>query len=152
MNFHRDTKTGAFPLPRGRVNSSLGNLTPKEFKMKTQEQFASGTLFVVEDACTFGSDRAKGTIVIESTDDDFPRAIENLRSVDARNLAIGYAASHEGMGDPRINGNLIGPYAVNNKGVPVDKVMDDSQGKLPVDHPSLQPAAYRVEVPVTRPI
>ena len=118
---------------------------------KPQAQFAEGTLFVVEDQCQFAADRSRGTVVIESTADSFPTAIDELRDAKARNLAIAYAASEVGMGDPRINGNLIGPYAVNSQGTPLDKVMEtNANDPLPANHALMQPVAYRVEVPVTR--
>jgi hypothetical protein len=64
-------------------------------------------------------------------------------------MAIGYAAK-QGVPDPRVNGNLDGPYAVNDDGQSLDEVKDDSGNSLPPAHPKMQPAAYRVAVPVCR--
>lgn len=109
-----------------------------------------GNLFVVESQCKFAADRSKGTIVVESSEDrDFPKAIDELAGTDARNLALGYAAQ-QGVPDPRINGNLIGPYAVNAKGLPLDQVADANGQPLAPTHLDMQPASYRVDVLICR--
>jgi hypothetical protein len=113
-------------------------------------QFKVGNMFVVEQACQFAADRSTGTIVVESTEDrDFPKAIGELGGTDARNLALGFAAQ-QGVADPRVNGTLVGPYPVNQKGIPIDKVADENGQPLPPAHPDMQPSAYRVDVPVCR--
>ncbi len=104
---------------------------------------------VLEDECQFAADNSKATIFLENQNLDFPRAIEELGSVDSRNLAIGYA-SKCGVGDARQNGNIIGPYAVNEDGVPLDEVADQRGKPYPPQHPKMQPRKYRVEVPICR--
>lgn len=108
-------------------------------------------LSVVEKASRFEADLSRGVVVIESDDTNFPMAIDELSSVEARNRAIGFAAVN-GMGDPRINGNVVGPYAINNDGVPLEAVRDpvNPAVSLPPTHPKMQPARYRADVPVTR--
>lgn len=108
-------------------------------------------LHVVGDACKFNDDMGQGVVVIENDRvSDFGIAIEELGMIDARNMAIRYAAS-KGMGDPRINGNLSGAYPVNNEGLSLDQVHNrDGGGSLPAQHPRMQPSRYRIDVPVTR--
>jgi hypothetical protein len=105
---------------------------------------------VVEELCTFSADMSSGKIVIQSTEDEnFAQAIEELGSVEARNMALGHAA-RQGVATPGINGNLDGPYAVNEDGQSLDEVKDEEGNALPPGHPKMQPAAYRVAVPVCR--
>lgn len=110
-------------------------------------------LQVVEAACEFSPGLDRAEIVIESTygQGEFPKAFDELNSVDARNLALSYGASR-GMGSTRINGNTVGPYPVNGDGVPLDEVRDGEGKALPQTHPKMQPGRYRLTVPVTRPI
>lgn len=108
-----------------------------------------GTLVVVEPECHFAADRSRARIVVESTNDDLPRSIEDLQSTDSRNLAVAYASAM-GVGDARLNGNVEGPYAINDDGVSLDEVADQQGGPLPYDHPKMKVAAYRCVVPVTR--
>lgn len=104
---------------------------------------------VVPDKSTFDTDLHRGTVVLESADRDFARAIETLRSAEVRNLAIAHAAK-QGMSGPRINGNVT-VYPVNLDGLPLDQVVDAS-GQTPAQtHPRMQPRRYRVDVPVARP-
>lgn len=118
--------------------------------MNTPNAAHQQSLHVVEKACKFAPDMSTGTIVIESSNDEqFNLAIEELQSAAARNLAAGYASS-KGMGDARINGNVVGPYPINAKGVPLDQVKDEAGNTLPPQHPEMQPAAYRADIPVCR--
>ncbi len=110
---------------------------------------ASGTLFVVEELCTFSVDRGTGTIVIESLAPKFPDQFEDLKSVEARQLAVGYAVTR-GVADARINDNIEGPYPVNKDGVSIDEVGDRRGKPLPPTHPDMQPAAYRANIKVTK--
>jgi hypothetical protein len=111
---------------------------------------ATGAIFVVEEASKFNAERTRGTIVLESTAEKFATAIDELKSAAARNKAIEYAST-QGMGNAMINGNLIGPYAINNKGVPLDKMMEDhAENPLPPGDPLMKIFGYRVEVPVAR--
>ncbi len=107
-------------------------------------------LTVIEDACKFTEDGGQGVVCIQSDRaSQFNIAIEELQAVESRNLAVRYAASR-GMGDPRINGNIGYPYPVNSRGVSLEQVRDESGKSLPPQHPEMQPARYRVDVPVTR--
>jgi len=109
----------------------------------------SGTLVVDEANSKFASDRGHAKIIIKSNRANFAEAIDELGSIAARNLAIGYAATH-GVADPRLNGNVVGPYPLNREGVPLDKVADEHGEPLPPRHPKMQPASYAVEVPICR--
>jgi len=108
---------------------------------------------IVEGACEFSPDMSRGVVVVESDagQGEFSKAFDELNALDARNFAIGYA-SMRGMGAVRINGNVIGPYPVNGEGLPLDMVKDDKGFALPQTHPRMQPARYRLSVPVCRPI
>lgn len=107
-------------------------------------------LKVIPEACRFTEDNGQGVVVVEcDRASQFNLAIEELQGVASRNLAIAHAATR-GMGDPRINGNIGHPYAVNAKGVSLEMVKDDTGNSPPPQHPLMQPARYRVDVPVTR--
>ena len=105
-------------------------------------------LFVREDLSKFADDLGNGIVVLESDEQhDFPVAIEALRSMDARNLAIGYAAKL-GCSDPRVNGIASPAYAVNQDGDLLEKMAAESD--LPPQHPKRQVAAYRVDIPICK--
>jgi hypothetical protein len=105
-------------------------------------------LFVREDLSKFADDLGSGIVVLESDErHNFPLAIENLRSMDARNLAIGYAAK-VGCSDPRVNGVSSSAYAVNQDGETLEKIATDTE--LPPKHPKRQIAAYRVDIPICK--
>ena len=105
-------------------------------------------LFVREDLTKFAEDLGAGIVVLESDDThNFPIAIEDLRSMNARNMAIGYAAKM-GCPDPRINGVASSAYAVNQDGEELEKLANDSE--LPPTHPTRQIAAYRVDIPICK--
>ena len=70
---------------------------------------------------------------------------------DARALAQGYAAQL-GIAPAFINGNVIGPYPVNKEGLSLEHVRDEHGHPLPANHARMQPARYRVDVPVCRPL
>lgn len=110
-------------------------------------------IHVVEAACQFTQDRSRGTVVLESdvTGPDFSEAFRELGSTDARGVAQTYASA-QGCAPAYINGNVIGPYPINAKGFPLDQVTGPGGQPLPVSHPDLQPARYRLEVPVSRPL
>lgn len=104
---------------------------------------------VLEAECAFSADNAKATIVVEHEGTDFPRAIEELGSTASRNLAISYASA-AGVGDARLNGNIEGPYAVNEEGTPLEEVKGPGGKPYPPQHPKMQPYRYRANVPVCR--
>ena len=105
---------------------------------------------IVEDACTFSSDRSSAKIVVEAKEKgNFGLALEALDGIEPKNLAIGYAAAN-GVADPRLNGIVGSGYAVNKDGIELEKVYGPNQTKLPASHPDKQPAAYRVDVPLVR--
>jgi hypothetical protein len=110
-------------------------------------------LRVVEKESTFLLDNSKANIVVESdeTGPPFQKAFDELSSIEARTIAQSYAMER-GIISATVNGNVIGPYPVNSRGVPLDKVLDRSGKVPPPDSPEMQPEHYRVEVPVTRPI
>lgn len=112
-------------------------------------QWKKGTLSVVEDLCRFSADNARADIVIRSDHRQLPMAIEEIQSMDARNLATAYASAH-GMGDARLNGS-VNYYAINADDEPVELEMKDDDGEvLPPRHARRQVAAYLGSVPVTR--
>lgn len=105
---------------------------------------------VVAQATQFAPDFSAGVIVVESTrDDNFGLAIEELTSAAARTLALGYAAKN-GVADPRINGSTGSPYPVNRHGVALDSVKGEHGQALSATHQLMQPARYRIDIPVTR--
>ncbi len=107
-------------------------------------------LNVVQAACTFTADRSAGVIILESDIiSNFPQAIEELQSTEARNKAISYANT-VGISDARINGNAGHPFPINSDGYPLDQVKGPDGGPLPAQHPSMQIARYRVDVPVSK--
>lgn len=99
---------------------------------------------VLEKESTTGP--SKGVVVIESEQTNYARAIEELRGMKAREMALKYAAE-KGLGSPAINGNPVGPYAVNARGETTEEL--EKQGIAATD-PRRQPHRYRVEIPVTK--
>src|SRR3954469_14600933 len=96
-------------------------------------------LGVVEDRCEFSGDMRAGKIVVESayenTPENFQKAFHELQEgAAARQLAIQYAAT-QGMASPRINGNVVGPYAVNAEGVPLEEVRGPKNETFMPAHP-----------------
>lgn len=114
-------------------------------------------LRIVTAACKAVADRSRAEIVVESTlgmtNGSFNAAFDELNETKSRSDAQAYAATL-GMSSPRINGNVIGPYAVNSDGVPLDEVKreDENGNPLPPQSPQFQPAHYRITVPLCAPI
>lgn len=107
-------------------------------------------LHVVESASKFSDDYGQGAITVESDiREPLSLAIEELQTIEARNLAIRYAAS-KGVSDPRVNGNTSSAYPVNVEGVPLEEVKDESGLALPAHHPKMQPSRYRVDIPICK--
>lgn len=113
------------------------------------------SLGIVAKACTYDESRARGVIVVESdiggAGGNFGGAFEELNAPDARKLAQGYAAS-QGVAQARINGNIQGPYPVNSEGKSLDAIKDEDGNPLDPKHPRMQPARYRIDVPVCTPL
>ncbi len=111
------------------------------------------SLQIVEKACTVTPDRGRGVIVVESTcqGPPFAESFHELDGQDARALAQGYAAQL-GIAPAFINGNVEGPYPVNGEGLSLEHVVDKDGRALPPQHPRMQPKAYRISVPVCRPL
>lgn len=108
---------------------------------------------IVPAACQFQPDRSRGVVVLESDVEgpDFSQAFEELSSTATRTMALGYAAQ-QGVAPAHINGNTIGPYPINSEGYSLDQVHGPKGEPLPQTDPRMQPARYRFEVPVVRPI
>ena len=107
-------------------------------------------LHVVEAASLpqFQADRSRGMVVIESDLLNWPEAITELtEGGGARNTALGWAAT-QGMGQPCLNGNVSGAYAINSDGEALEAVRDAHGQPLPPKHPRNQIARYRIDVPV----
>ena len=111
------------------------------------------SLLIVEKACSVTPDRSRGVIVVESDNvgPPFTEAFHELDGQDARSLAQGYAAQL-GVAPAFINGNVIGPYPVNKEGMSLEHVRDGDGHPLPANHERMQPARYRIDVPVNRPL
>jgi hypothetical protein len=107
-------------------------------------------LHIVEAACQFTQDYASGVVVLESDiTDHFPSAIEELGTTEARNMSLGFAAQ-KGCPDPRINGQTAGAYPINVEGLPLEQVRGEDGQALPPQHPRMQVARYRIDIPVCR--
>lgn len=109
---------------------------------------------VVAKACRIEPDCSRGVITLESDlggGGNFADAIYELEASETRNFALG-AAARAGISNPHINGNLSGIYPVNSEGLSLDQVKDEKGEALPARHPRMQPARYRIDVPVSRPI
>jgi hypothetical protein len=44
----------------------------------------------------------------------------------------------------------VGPYPINEDGIPLDQLKQQNGEPYPAAHPKAQPAAYRVDVKVCR--
>lgn len=104
---------------------------------------------VIPSACRFAPDKSKARIVIESDHEKvFANAFDELsEGAAARTLAIAFATS-EGMGNVRMNGNVVGPFPVNAAGKPLEELRDGDGAPLAATDPAMVPWRYRVEVPV----
>ena len=106
-------------------------------------------LRVVEEASNFSEDFTSGIVVLESDLERGGLAIEELTGHNARHKALGYANS-KGVADARINGTPTGAYPINADGKSLDEVKDENGESLPPQHPDMQAAARRIDVPVVR--
>lgn len=111
-------------------------------------------LKVVEKECHFEPDMSRGIVTIESdaaVAAPFQAAFDELQGRDAVALAQRHAAAR-GCAPAHLNGNILGPYPVNKEGTPLEKVLPlNGVPRLPND-PLMQPARYRIDVPVIRPL
>lgn len=110
-------------------------------------------LQVIESASRFEADVSRGVVVIESdcTGPPFDSAFTELSSMDSTRMAQGYASTL-GCAPAYLNGNREGPYAVNSEGLSLEQVRDGKGQPLPQQHPRMQVAKYRIDVPVSRPM
>lgn len=108
-------------------------------------------LKVVEDASEFSADMSRATVVIESDiGPPFAEAFYELEGNDTVNLAQSYAAT-KGCAPAYLNGNKDGPYAVNSEGRTLDSVTDNKGKPLSPMHARMQPAKYRMSIPLSKP-
>jgi hypothetical protein len=77
-----------------------------------------------------------GNITVESDEDNFGKAIEELQSPDARKLAMSEAAK-QGLGQSSVNGLATPAYPVDEKGNLIEKLT-----------PGEKPYRYRCDIPV----
>jgi hypothetical protein len=110
-------------------------------------------LQVIVEASQFAPDGSRGTVVIESdcTGPPFTEAFQELESQAAVSLAQQYATT-QGCSPAYLNGNKSGAYPVNADGLSLEQVRGGKGEPLPQTHPKMQPARYRVDVPVSRPL
>ena len=110
-------------------------------------------LKVVVEASQFQPDGSRGMVVVESdcVGPPFTEAFSELESQQAVHVAQQYATT-QGCSPAYLNGNKIGPYPVNAEGLSLEQVRGPKGEALPQTHPRMQPAKYRVEVPVSRPL
>lgn len=110
-------------------------------------------LRVVAEACHFEQDRSRGTIVVESDcgGPQFQAAFSELEGMECVKLAQQFAAM-QGCAPPLLNGNKSSPYPVNSEGKSLEAVRGANGEALPQQSPLMQPARYRVDIPITRPI
>jgi hypothetical protein len=104
------------------------------------------------DGSTMFPDLSRGEIVFESSERDgsgFLPAIEELGTKETKDTALAFA-SRCGMPSPCLNGMSHPIYPVNAKGVPLDMIKGINDQPLPPRHPDMQPAAYRIRIPVCR--
>ena len=106
---------------------------------------------VIDEASQFSPDGSRGMVVIESDEGGppFTAAFTELEGMTAVAMAQQYATGR-GCSPACLNGNKIGPYPVNAEGVNLELVRGDKGEALPQQHPRMQVARYRLDVPVAR--
>jgi hypothetical protein len=88
----------------------------------------------------------KGSVVIECETNDVHQAHEHLQSIKAKKMALDYAAQ-KGLVPPSINGNVQGPYPVNEEGQDYAEAFE----KYGLDvNKNFKISKYRITVPVCR--
>lgn len=110
-------------------------------------------LRVVEEQCQFQPDGSRGVVVIESDcgGPPYTEAFAELDGQDAVAVAQQYATT-KGCAPAYLNGNKSGAYPVNADGVSLEHVRGGDGKPLPQQHPKMQPARYRIDIPVSRPL
>ena len=103
---------------------------------------------VVEDQTRILPGHSKAVVVLESTNKDFPIAIEQLSSAAVKREAL-EIAQEMGIPNAAISASSR-VYPINAEGLVLDQVRDEKGQPLPGTHPRMRPAAYRIEVPVAR--
>ena len=108
-------------------------------------------LQVVKPACQFTQDLGEAVIVIESdiTEPNYGLAIEELSGAGAKQLAVAYATQN-GCSPCACKPHGAGAYPINSEGMPLEQVHDEQNQPLPPQHPRMQVARYRVDVPIAR--
>lgn len=109
-------------------------------------------LRVVELASEIAPDGSRGNIVVESSlsGPPFSKAFDELESRDATNIALAWAAS-KGVTPANMNGFVSAPYPVTAAGLSLEQVKGPGGESLPQAHELMQPAHYRISVPVIKP-
>lgn len=109
-------------------------------------------LHVIESASEIAADGGRGRVVVESDcgGPPFTKAFAELESQDTRNLALNWAGTH-GISSASLNGFSSAPYPVNVDGRSMEAIRGEKGEALPQNHQKMQPARYRVDVPVCRP-
>lgn len=109
-------------------------------------------LRIVEEASHFQPDGSRGVVVVESdaaTAAPFHASFDELTSPDAIAKAQAYAIA-QGCSPAMLNGNKSSPYPVNADGKSLEQVTDEKGNSLPQTHPKMQPARYRIDIPLAR--
>jgi hypothetical protein len=103
-------------------------------------------MHVDESSCKYAADLsfAQVPLVSDFGRDQFPRAIEELAGLDAKNLAIAHATAK--LGRCALDPSLSAPFPVNSHGTPLHEVHAD----VPEGHPDRQPYRYAIVYTVTR--
>lgn len=106
---------------------------------------------VVEQASKIDENGAEAVVVIESDEvRNFGLAIEELNGAGAKQLACQWASS-KGLAPAACKPHGAGAYPINGEGLSLELVVDEATKQpLPPQHPRMQPARYRVDVPVAR--
>jgi hypothetical protein len=108
---------------------------------------------VVDELSAVEPGGARGVVVIESDagGPPFHQAWAELEGQDAVALAQTWAGLR-GCTPAYLNGNRTAPYPVNKDGLSLENVRGPRGEPLPQTDPLMQPARYRVDIPVARPL
>ena len=108
-------------------------------------------LQVVEQASKVDESGSDAVVVVESDEvTNFGLAIEELQSSTAKHMACQWA-SQKGLAPAACKPHGAGAYPINGEGLSLEYVLDEeTKEPLPPQHPRMQPARYRIDVPVAR--